>query len=389
MRRLLSFLWKSAIGIVFCLTPVTAILVVGWTARAMQRTVLRAWFRRSSRAVENGPFPKFARASPSTRRLAHWPNWFIAEDMGARIKEARAGGAGFTGRLGVLIRASLGAFWTNFTTGISVILSTWLLTLPACVLWLLAWWGGWENSFNKGYEQAWVGPVVGLTGTALFVVAMTYVPLAQARQAAAGSWRAFFDFRLVRMVGSGNALSLLMLAILFVIAGFIIALFRVGPLAIGNFSDYITKASAVQDYIADAPPEELKRLAAAYWLAGAAFTFYAFVLLRHAAARLYARALLASLRTGRIKAKRLSKTEYEFLYDLRLLEPPEETRSGVVMRAVKSSSKGLFRLIAMVLGFALWFAFVALIFISQFLNHDWFAWINQPLVQLPWLHWLL
>ena len=379
MRRFILFFWKSAIGILLCLTPLTAILVVGWTTRAMQRTVLRAWFRKSSRAVENGPFPKFARASPSTRRLAHWPNWFVAEDMGARIREARAGGSGFFGRIGAFLRALGGGFWANLTTGLAVILSTWLLTLPACVLWLLAWWGGWENSFNKGYEQAWVGPAVGLIGTVLFMVAMTYVPLAQARQATAGSWHAFFNFRLVRTLGSGSALSLLMLTILFVISGFLVAGFRVGPLAIGNY---------FPDQVAGLSETDLQRMVAVYWLAGAAVTFFAFVILRHAAAKLYARSLLASLRTGRVKAKQLSKSEYEFLYDLRLLDAPERTRSGLMMRAMKSSGKGITRLTSLVLGLALWFAFVALIFISQFLNHDWFAWVNQPMVQLPWLHWL-
>ena len=377
--RFILFFWKSAVGILLCLTPLTAILVVGWATRAMQRTVLRSWFRKSSRAVENGPFPKFARASPSTRRLAYWPNWFVAEDVGARIREARAGGAGFFGRMGAFLRALGGGFWANLTTGLAVILSTWLLTLPACVLWLLAWWGGWENSFNKGYEQAWVGPVVGLIGTVLFMLAMTYVPLAQARQAAAGSWHAFFNFRLVRRLGSGNALSLLMLTILFVIAGAVTAGFRAGPLAIGNY---------FPDRVAALGETDLHRMVAVYWLAGAAVTFFAFVILRHAAAKLYARSLLSALRTGRVKPKQLSKTEYEFLYDLRLLDAPERSRSGMVMRAMKSSGRGISRLMSVVLGLALWFAFVALIFVSQFLNHDWFAWVNQPMVQLPWLHWL-
>ena len=72
------------------------------------------------------------------------------------------------------------------------------MILPVGALWLLSWWGGWQNSFHKGYEQAWVGPVVGLLGIGLFLPVMTYVPLAQARQAATGSWRAFWDLSLIR-----------------------------------------------------------------------------------------------------------------------------------------------------------------------------------------------
>jgi len=33
----------------------------------------------------------------------------------------------------------------------------------------------------------------------------------------------------------------------------------------------------------------------------------------------------------------------------------------------------------------LWFALVAQIFVGQFLNHQWVAWLNHPLVALPWL----
>jgi hypothetical protein len=33
----------------------------------------------------------------------------------------------------------------------------------------------------------------------------------------------------------------------------------------------------------------------------------------------------------------------------------------------------------------LWFALVVQIFVGQFLNHQWVAWLNHPLVGLPWL----
>src|SRR5262249_19861452 len=53
------------------------------------------------------------------------------------------------------------------------------------------------NSFNKGYEQAFVGLGFGVFGILLFIAAMFYVPMAQAHQAATGQARAFFDFRFV------------------------------------------------------------------------------------------------------------------------------------------------------------------------------------------------
>jgi succinate dehydrogenase hydrophobic anchor subunit len=37
----------------------------------------------------------------------------------------------------------------------------------------------------------------------------------------------------------------------------------------------------------------------------------------------------------------------------------------------------------------IWFGFVAQIYISEFLNyHGALGWLNQPLVQLPWFHYL-
>jgi hypothetical protein len=36
-----------------------------------------------------------------------------------------------------------------------------------------------------------------------------------------------------------------------------------------------------------------------------------------------------------------------------------------------------------------WFTFVAQIFISEFINyHPVIGWLNQPLVQLPWFHYV-
>src|SRR2546429_8683233 len=60
------------------------------------------------------------------------------------------------------------------------------------------WYDGWNNSFNKGYEQFSVGPGVSVLGILLFITAMLYVPMAQARQAVTGNWRCFYQFRLIR-----------------------------------------------------------------------------------------------------------------------------------------------------------------------------------------------
>ncbi|MGI9463909.1 MAG: hypothetical protein ACR2OM_08215, partial [Aestuariivirgaceae bacterium] len=229
MRRLLAFIWKTVAGIALCLTPVTAVLVLGWIARSMQRLTFKAWFNDHANAALGSRFDDFVRGDDGSAHLACWPNWILATRTG---DEAGAGG-----RLRRGFARLFGSLGSNLKLGLQVLLNTWVLTLPAGLMWAVSWWGGWENSFNKGYEQAAVGPAIGLAGVALFLAAMTYVPLAQARQAATGSWRSFYDFRFLRVLARQSRWRLVWLAVAFAVAGLILAGVHVGPLALGNLLD--------------------------------------------------------------------------------------------------------------------------------------------------------
>ena len=375
MRRFIAFVWKGALGAVLCLTPLTAILVVGWTARAMQRSVLKHWYARSNGGEGHPSFAAFARQAYATRRLAHWPNWFVAEDLGQRMKDSRDAGAGIFRRMFVLLVSLFAALWANVRAGVQVVLATWVVTLPLMILWLLSWWGGWENSFNKGYEQAWVGPIIGVAATLLFVAVMTYVPMAQARLAVSGRWRGFFDYRLIRSLVAGHPFALLKLAVYFVLAGIVVALLRSAPLAAGNYLDGLVEWT----------DQRVMALRAGYYGLCAVVSFALFVWLRLAAARVYAHAVLADVRGGRLKVDRLSDNETEYLRALRLLEPEAREKSGIVVRAAASTGRGVLRLLTAAPALILWLVFAALIYIAQFFNHDWLAWINQPVVQIPWM----
>lgn len=375
MSRLLAFVWKSLVGVALCLTPVTAVLVVGWTSRAMQRAVLKAWHAENGGDTDRLPFHAFASSSVATRRLAHWPNWFVAEDLVPRLHDGQAAGEGVFRRFAVFLASLISALWSNLRLGVLSVLATWAATLPIMVLWLVSWWGGWENSFNKGYEQAWVGPAIGLAATILFMFFMTYVPLAQARLATAGTWRAFFDYKLIRALVAGNPFSVLKLTAYFVLAGLAIMLLRALPLAAGNYLDGI----------AEWPEDRLMALKLGYYAVCTSVAFALFLALRLAAARIYARALLKGLRTGRLKADRLSEAERDYLAALRLLEPEARSERGIMARAAVSTGRGIMRFAAAAPALLLWFVFVAEIYVAQFLNHDWVAWVNHPLVQLPWM----
>jgi len=101
--------------------------------------------------------------------------------------------------------------------------------LPGCLLWLFAWYDGWNNSFNKGYEQAIVGPMVFVLGIVLFVAAMLYVPMAQSRFASTGSWRSFFQFRLVWKLVRQEWLGSLVLAGLYAMLAFPVNILKTFP----------------------------------------------------------------------------------------------------------------------------------------------------------------
>ena len=114
-----------------------------------------------------------------------------------------------------------------------------------------------------------------------------------------------------------------------------------------------------------------------------------YLALRVAAARIYASALLAAAQDGAISEESLADFEWEALHRLDLLQvQPRRVRHPIAQIVVWTSSK-LGRLVAGGLLVLVWFTFVAQIFIAEFLNsHPAMGWLNQPLVQLPWFHYL-
>lgn len=363
--RLLMFVWKYAVGVLLCLTPVTSVLAVGWSQRLMQRAVLKRWHKLSGFGADGTGFADFAIADSRTVEHAAWPNWLLGQpDVAWRIDAG-------PGRVTVLVRRVVGSLWANLVQGLQASLNTALLVLPPGALWLLSWWGGWQNSFHKGYEQAWVGPLVGVLGIALFILVMTYVPLAQARQAAAGHWRAFWDFPLIRQLARQRRRSGLALALAYALLALPVTGMKVAPLAIGADTDAMA---------ADA----VKALADQFYLFATAALFPLFILARLAAARIYARALFDGVQSGTVRLEDLSPYEREALGRLRVASAEPRPSSHAVGRLAAK----LPRAIILALTFAVWFAVAAQLYVAQFLNYAWFAWLNHPLILLPWVRYL-
>ena len=173
-----------------CQSLVGGVHLIGWTYRLMQRVVLRQWWVRSEQRKAGVSFTDFLAADAATRTHLHWPNWYLEQNFRTAVRRTPDAGKS---RCGLVFTALFHSLWINLKTGFQGICNTWLLTLPTGLLWVFAWYDGWNNSFNKGYEQYYVGMIIGGIGVLLFIAAMFYVPLAQARQAVTGDWRAFYS----------------------------------------------------------------------------------------------------------------------------------------------------------------------------------------------------
>lgn len=370
MKVLLAFLWKYLLGVLLCLTPFTAIVVLGWTGRAMRRSAAKTWYRQSAGNTAAG-FADAMMAAPETAHLAKWPNWIVGQPAGSN--ETLGGSESRTRRF---LRRCFGSLWENAALGLQMALNCWVITIPACLLWLLGWWAGWENSFNKGYEQAWVGPATAFTGVAIFIAAMFHLPLAQARQAVTGRWRAFYDFRLMHSLRKLGRMSALWLVVLYLLAGILITGAKIAPLGIGNYLAGLETPLSV---------EQADQVQLLWALAAAALVFSLFVALRLAAARNYARGVTSGLAKGKLDISALVGDERMLIERFDLANAVTSAPRNIVVRSVAASSVGLGAALVTVLVVAGWAAFSFQIFFAQFLNHSWVAWLNLSLIQLPWI----
>ena len=110
---------------------------------------------------------------------------------------------------------------------------------------------------------------------------------------------------------------------------------------------------------------------------------------RLAAARIYAGALVDALRAGDVEPARLGQAERSALSRLDLLGAEPAAERHPIVRAVRGTTRLAWRTAAVAAAALVWFSFVAQIFVSEFLNyHPGVGWLNQPLVQLPWFHYV-
>ncbi|MEM1198565.1 MAG: hypothetical protein AAGI06_04575 [Pseudomonadota bacterium] len=321
-----SGLLSIVIAIALALTPVTAVLVLGWFMRIMRRETAVALLRYGA---------------PGKKRSA------ALEDL--KVSEELAGMQRFPGWWQGLME--------TFRAGVKATAALAIATLPFGALLLLAWWAGWENSFNKGYEQAWVGPSLALAGALLAVLVLMHLPMALAHHAAERRVGAIWDMRFIRRLIARVRWRYLVFTIFMVLASAPVYLAQIVP----------TFIEGVFPHLATATPEEIKSFAGRWHLSFTVYLVLVLLILRRWSARLYARALLAEGGEGGAFA-RLVRSEL----GLGTAEAPTSLRRWP-------------GLIANLLLALLWFSFIAALFVAQFANHAWWNWVNSPIVGLPWI----
>jgi len=287
--RLMDLAKDVVVGTSLSTNPVTAVVVLGWLMRRM------AWL---------------AGAQESR------PGWIL-------------------GNGGSLVTRSIGGLWENVVAGLGAMFTLGLVTLPFTALWTLAWWAGWENSFNKGYEQAAVGPLLSFTAVAMALPLLSIIPMALAHQAVTGSWRAFFDWRQVPRLMARSGWRYLLLSVLTAVLALPVMVLRVLPPFV----------EAIIPGFADMTAGQVADVQGLMTLAFAAYAFLSLLVLRGGAARTYRHAVL------------------------RLSERPPHWLLRAAGWAVMTAAS---------------FGFVAQIYVAQFFNHGWAKWFTHPHFLLPW-----
>jgi hypothetical protein len=263
---------------------------------------------------------------------------------------------------------------------------------------VFSWEFGWLNSFNKGYEERLIGPVTGHSGIVLFCLAMLYVPMAQAHQAATGDHRAFFDcgfvFRLIHArMGSYVGLAALMTAVSFpleVLKSLPVIFDQGCPILIQDLLERFEATRALPEVIKNLYPGlggysevELRWGLEIYLLRCSLVFFVSLLLVRLVAARVYRSAVLRALRLGSVERRDLHPVLAGWLDRLELMPQPRPARRGF-SRVIRGMGTLAARIGLYVVLFGLWFVFVAKVYVGEFIcYHPVLGFLNHPLVQLP------
>ncbi len=318
----------------FAMSYVSSLVLVGWGYRWMRKIVLRSWWKQG-RPERYQTFEEFAAT------LEKHP---------------------------VEVRPKLFSLFRNLGLGIQAIFCTYLVAGLGCALMAYGWEFGWVNSFHKGYEFYFVGILTSLAGMVLFTLSMFHVGLAQVHHAVTGKRYAFFDFHFVWQLVKSRLFAYLgfaTLVSLFYVLGQIPKVVVLGP-------EFVQ-----QDELSNRAL--FWRLTSFYYLMSLLFV-PSYLIVRWLAAKMYAGAVVAALKAGRLTREDLHPVLVDWLEKTKAM--PEGTQgSHVVVRGVKK----LWRIGLYVAVFLILFASIFPVrYTGEFLvYHPIFGFANFEYFQFP------
>lgn len=382
--RAFLFIIKAIIGALFCqgmygafgaLNFLGSIVVIGWTYRLMQRHALKVWWKNSQPWNEGMRFQTFVTTEDTFRDHLFWPNFFLRQNFLQHLRSGEFKKRSVLARISYFVGSLFASLGRNLTIGIKAIFNTWVITAIPIILLQVAWFQGWDNSFNKGYEQAAIGPVTFFSGVILFTATMFYIPIAQARQAVTGDWRTFFHYKTVRQVIRRRWFSCFVLAGGYALLCLPVFAAKAAVYGMGN-----------QAHIAELLPLQQWEILNGYLFQTSLLLLLpAFVFVRILAAEIYASAMREIVKVGDSALVKLSEFESEAFRTLEISERPKAERS-LPTRFILWTSSLSGRLITGGLSFLLWFTVAFQPAVQQFFNFRSKGYLNHPLVQMPYFH---
>ncbi|MBV6633525.1 MAG: hypothetical protein KI792_10910 [Alphaproteobacteria bacterium] len=362
MRRLIEFIVRMVVGALLCLHPLGSLLIAGWLLRWARHRAIWLWAGLS-------PLPAADQAKAVMDMVPGWragrpPSWLIDERPRSEL------GSG----IAKWFRKLTGALRQNLAAGLGATFNAWVLLLPGQILMLFSWWGGWENSFNKGYEQAWVGPTVALIGIAWFVPMAAYFSFSIGRQSVAG-WRSCYDWHLNWRLMTQRPWLTVVIALIAVAAGAGYSALRFAPFffpdSVAGFDEFT--------------PEQLAEFARQFAWAALIYLLLVGIVLKQLAARFYAASLMDGLARGVFSIEELRPEERRILNTLSIKPEPIPAPTRWWWRMLVRFSGRVQRIILGAGVLAAWFGVIAQVYIAQFGNHNWMIWVNHPWLQLVWI----
>ena len=312
-RRVFGALWSLIVGTLLCLSPVTSIIALGWISERMRARVLAGW-----------------------NRPVSGPGWLLGH---------RGGGWIFSVFGGVAV---------NIREGLRALVALSVITLPFTAVWAMSWWAGWNNSFNKGYEQAFVGPLLGLSSVAVSLPILALLPTALSHFAVERRIGAIVELKRIRGAYRASGWATVWLAVA-------TAIF-VGPLFLSRVLPVFIEGIVPE--FADMAAEQQADVADAIAILTAAWTFAGLWWLRGRAAAIYGRAAPVAAATD------------------------PDVWSGTLAATVPANSRRrswLGTTLRTIVVLAASAVIPVSIYVGQFMNHSWAAWAAHPTFLLPWM----